>query len=99
MDVSAFIESITSTAWYSQQIVHLEDIESRIAEYGVLEDPLAPKLQKTLESIGVDSLMWLWPLNSSSINARMVALPHRRTQPVYCTTFYKYPGVYYPGIS
>lgn len=56
MDASEFIRSITSTAWYSQQIVHTEDIEPREAEYGDLESPLVPKLQETLESLGVESL-------------------------------------------
>lgn len=56
MDVSAFLKDLESMPWYEDQIVHSENIHPRIARTGTLDEPLDPRLQSTLETIGVDKL-------------------------------------------
>ena len=56
MDVSSFLDHVKGLPWYSDQIVHREDIPSRTQTSGDLESPLDPGLQRALESQGIHSL-------------------------------------------
>ena len=53
MDVSAFLDHLTTLDWYHDQIAHVESIVSRTPEYADLERPLSPDLQRSLESAAI----------------------------------------------
>ncbi len=56
MDIHAFLTYLQYVPWYRDQLVHREDIPARSATPGVLDEPLHPKLQDALDSLGVESL-------------------------------------------
>lgn len=56
MDVSVLLERIRASRWYRGQMVHVETIEPRGAEYGKLSRPLRPDLEKAIERKGITSL-------------------------------------------
>ena len=56
MDVGAFLRSLDDQPWYSDQIVHIEDVPVRSADEGQLDAPLDPRLQAQLDSLGIEFL-------------------------------------------
>ena len=56
MDVGAFLDAIRKMPWYTEQIVHGEDVPSRDARYGALDHPLGDGLQASLRGAGIDAL-------------------------------------------
>ncbi|NPA91686.1 MAG: DEAD/DEAH box helicase [Chloroflexi bacterium] len=50
---SAFLEKLRRQRWYKGQIVHVEEIPARPAEYGTLDRPLHPQVQRALEHMGI----------------------------------------------
>ena len=56
MKVNEFIREIENTRGYEYQIVHVQDIPTREAQYGDLSSPLEPRLQATLKSQGIEKL-------------------------------------------
>ena len=56
MDVSGFLAQLVQISWYSDQIVHREDVPSREPVLGELETPLEPWMQKALEAEGIEGL-------------------------------------------
>ena len=56
MDTSAFINYLTSRDTYGGQIVHIEQILPRNADYGELEKPLAAALHECLNKQGLERL-------------------------------------------
>ena len=56
MDVSSFLDQVKGLPWYRDQMVHVEDIPSRVPTFAEPERPLNTDLQRTLESVGVHSL-------------------------------------------
>ena len=56
MDTSAFINYLTSRDTYGGQIVHIEQILPRNADYAELEKPLAADLQECLNKQGLERL-------------------------------------------
>ena len=56
MDVGAFLDAIRKMPWYTEQIVHGEDVPSRDARYGALDHPLGDGLQASLRGVGIDAL-------------------------------------------
>ncbi len=56
MDVSAFLQSIRDSPTYQEQIVHVQKIEKREAQYADVAEPLPPALQVALERSGVNRL-------------------------------------------
>ena len=56
MDVSAFLRQLTRQPSYQGQIVHLEQLPRRSAQYGQLRDSLHPALQAALRKEGIDRL-------------------------------------------
>jgi len=53
MDTSAFLDYITGQPSYSNQIVHIERIPPRAAEYAGLDEPLVANLQDCLQEHGL----------------------------------------------
>ena len=66
MDVAAFLRDLSQQPWFREQIVHLEDVPSRSAVEGSLESPLDPRLQRSLDSMGVG---FLYSHQAEAINA------------------------------
>ena len=56
MDVSAFLSHLERLPWYRGQVVHREDVPSRAPAAGALDEPLHPEIQRSLDSLGVQSL-------------------------------------------
>ena len=56
MDAVKFLQEISSDPIYRGQIVHVENIPSRPAVYGNLEEPLMPQIQEILRRQGIESL-------------------------------------------
>ena len=54
--VNSFIETIQNSAIYDQQIVHIENISKRKAQYGELREPLDEPLQDALTQLGMSQL-------------------------------------------
>jgi len=52
----AFIPHLIALTSYKEQIVHIQHIKPRHASFGKLDHPLAPALQKRLESLGISAL-------------------------------------------
>ena len=40
LDVDAFLDAVRKMPWYTEQIVHGEDVPAREARYGTLDRPL-----------------------------------------------------------
>ena len=53
MDFIAFLDSIKASADYEGQIVHIESIPEREAQYGELHNPLPAPLQEVLPQLGI----------------------------------------------
>ena len=56
MDVPAFVDHLESLPWYRGQIAHREEIPPRAASPATLDVPLSPRLERSLDSLGIDSL-------------------------------------------
>jgi DEAD/DEAH box helicase domain-containing protein len=56
MDVNAFLQQLRRQPFYGGQIVHVEQIPRRSADYGRLRAPLHPQLQRQLQAQGIDRL-------------------------------------------
>ncbi len=56
MDVTAFLTKLRRQPFYQGQIVHLEQIPRRSAQYGGLDAPLHPDLQASLRAQGIERL-------------------------------------------
>jgi DEAD/DEAH box helicase domain-containing protein len=56
VDAKRFLEEIEHGRDYDGQIVHLQNIPAREAEYGELREPLNPELGKTLQAQGIEQL-------------------------------------------
>ena len=56
IDTSAFLHYLTTQPTYSNQIVHIEHIPLREAEYARLDKPLKASLQDFLGEHGMSSL-------------------------------------------
>ncbi|MBD3183149.1 DEAD/DEAH box helicase [Candidatus Poribacteria bacterium] len=56
MDVYRFLAEIQKESNYSGQIVHLEEIPGKQAEYGQLNEPLNPQIMTLLSDQGIESL-------------------------------------------
>jgi len=56
MDTSAFLHYLQAQPTYSNQMVHIEHIPLREAEYAGLAEPLVASLQECLEEHGISSL-------------------------------------------
>ena len=56
MDTKRFLEEIEHGRDYDGQIVHLQNIPAREAEYGRLKEPLDPELEKTLQAQEIEQL-------------------------------------------
>jgi len=56
MNITAFIPYLAALPSYKQQIVHIQHIKTRHASFGRLDQPLAPALQKRLESLEISAL-------------------------------------------
>ncbi len=65
MDTSAFLDYLTSQDSYNGQIVHVEQILPRDAEYGKLDEPLEASLQGCLDEHG---LMPLYTHQAEAVN-------------------------------
>jgi len=65
MDTSAFLDYLTSQDSYNGQIVHVEQILPRDAEYGELDGPLEASLQDCLDEHG---LMPLYTHQAEAVN-------------------------------
>ena len=63
MDTAAFLQHLTTQSEYKDQIVHVEHILPRCAEFGELERPLIKKLHECLDDNAV------WPLYSHQAQA------------------------------
>ena len=56
MDTAAFLRHIQSLLWYTEQIVHLEQVPSREARTADLIPPLDDRITERLEALGIDTL-------------------------------------------
>ena len=56
MDAKRFLQEILNNRDYEGQVVHLEDIPAREANYGDLTEPLSPELENTLYFQGIERL-------------------------------------------
>jgi len=56
MNVKRFLEEIEHSRDYKEQIVHVEPIPARQAQYGQLETPMNPILEKALRAQGIEQL-------------------------------------------
>ncbi len=56
MDVTTFLTQLRRQPFYQGQIVHLEQIARRSAQYGALDAPLHPDLQASLRAQGIERL-------------------------------------------
>jgi DEAD/DEAH box helicase domain-containing protein len=56
MKVDEFIREIENNRDYEYQMVHIQDIPIREAQYGELGSPLEPRLQATLKAQGIEKL-------------------------------------------
>jgi DEAD/DEAH box helicase domain-containing protein len=56
MDVTAFLTQLQRQSFYQGQIVHLEQIPRRSAQYGGLDAPLHPDLHTSLRAQGIERL-------------------------------------------
>ncbi len=56
MDTSAFLHYLTTLSTYSSQMVHIEHIPLREANYAELDKPLVAGLQSCLSEHGISSL-------------------------------------------
>ena len=56
MDVDAFLDAVRKMPWYTEQIVHGEDVPAREARYGTLDRPLDGRLEAALDGAGIDAL-------------------------------------------
>lgn len=56
MDNTAFLAHLRSQPGYDGQIVHIENIGAREADYAALNEPLEPELQNCLDEHGLSSL-------------------------------------------
>ena len=66
MDVFAFLSQLEDQSWYRGQIVHREEIPARTPEPGSLDRSLNPKLERPLESLGVE---FLYSHQAQAVNA------------------------------
>ena len=56
MDTAAFLRHIQSLLWYTEQIVHLEQVPSREARTADLIPPLDDRIIERLQALGIDTL-------------------------------------------
>ena len=56
MDVPSFLRHLQALPSYSGQIVHCQQIPPRAPDYGELDRPLDPRLQQSLDSLGITRL-------------------------------------------
>jgi DEAD/DEAH box helicase domain-containing protein len=56
MDFEGYLHDLRRAEFYKGQIAHVEHIPARSARYGALERPLAPMLERQLETLGLSRL-------------------------------------------
>jgi len=55
-DLGKFLEEVEHSRGYEEQIVHVETIPAREAQYGVTKEPLEPLLEQALRAQGIERL-------------------------------------------
>ncbi len=66
MDVSSFLMELQGMPWYHGQVVHREEVPRRTPSRGTLDRPLHPKLQRSLQSLGIE---FLYSHQAEALNA------------------------------